>query len=139
MLRDVNYLAVLVSGIVIFMLGGLWYSSLLFARRWIALMGRTEEEMRAAAKEGNMALSYMAVFICGLLTAVVLAHVISAFGASSAPAGAMVGALCWAGFAATTSFGTSLFSFQPRELWMVNTAYNLVSFVVAGAILGAWR
>ena len=31
-----NYLAVLVAGLVIFLLGGLWYSPALFAKKWIA-------------------------------------------------------------------------------------------------------
>jgi len=35
-LPPVNYLAVLVFGVVIFMLGGLWYSPLLFAKKWVA-------------------------------------------------------------------------------------------------------
>ncbi len=41
----INYLAVLVSGIAIFMLGGLWHSPVLFAKRWVALQGETVEEM----------------------------------------------------------------------------------------------
>jgi len=43
----VNNLAVLVSGLVIFMLGGLWYSPLLFAKRWVALIGKSEAELKA--------------------------------------------------------------------------------------------
>ena len=42
----VNFVAVLVTGVVIFVLGGLWYSPVLFARRWVALMGKTEAEMK---------------------------------------------------------------------------------------------
>jgi hypothetical protein len=135
----VNYLAVLVSGIVIFMLGGLWYSPVLFAKPWIALMGRTEEELRGEAAKKSMPLMYFTVFLCGLVTAAVLAIVINNFGATTAVDGACIGALCWLGFAATTSFGSSLFSFQPAKLWLINSAYNLVSFVIAGVILAIWR
>jgi len=139
MLPAVNYLAVLVSGIVIFMLGGLWYSPVLFAKPWIALMGRTEEELRAEAAKKSMPLMYFTVFVCGLVTAAVLAIVINNFGATTAGAGACIGALCWLGFAATTSFGSSLFSFEPPKLWLINSTYNLVSFVLAGVILAIWR
>ena len=139
MLPAVNYLAVLVSGIVIFMLGGLWYSPVLFAKPWIALMGRTEEELRARAKASSMPAMYGTVFLCGLISAFVLAMVIQAFGAEDAVAGACVGLLCWLGFAGATSFGSSLFSFEPMKLWLINSAYNLVSFVLAGVILGVWR
>ena len=135
----VNWLAVLVSGVVIFMLGGLWYSPILFAKPWMALMGRTEEELRAKAAAKSMPAMYLTVFLCGLVSAFVLAVVIEGFGATGAGAGATVGALCWLGFAAATSFGTSLFSFEPRKLWLINSAYNLVSFVIAGVILALWR
>jgi hypothetical protein len=53
--------------------------------------------------------------------------------------GVLVAVLCWAGFAGATSFGSALFSGQPRGLWLINSAYNLVAFVVAGVILALWR
>ena len=136
---NLNYLAVLAAGVAIFMLGGLWYSPVLFAKPWIALMGRTEEELQAKAKASSMPAMYATVFLCGLITAFVLAVVIEVFGADSASAGALVGVLCWLGFAGATSFGSSLFSFEPRKLWLINSMYNLVAFVVAGVILAVWR
>ena len=38
----VNVLAVLVSGVAIFILGGLWYSPALFAKPWARLMNKSE-------------------------------------------------------------------------------------------------
>jgi len=32
-----------------------------------------------------------------------------------------------------------LFSMQPQLLWLINSGYNLVSFVIAGVILALWR
>src|SRR5436305_1294649 len=72
----INYLAVLVAAIVIFVVGGLWYSPLLFAKRWIALQNRTEEQMRAQAAASNMPLMYLSAFICAFIQAWVLAMVI---------------------------------------------------------------
>jgi hypothetical protein len=137
-----NFLAVLVAGLVIFALGGLWYSPVLFAKRWIALQGRTEEQMRADAARANMPLMYVSVLICGLLTAFVLDLIIVHLDprvSMTAFHGAMLGFFCWLGFAAATSYGTSLFSMRPRALWLIDSTYNLVSFVLAGMILTAWR
>lgn len=69
----VNYLAVLVSGVVIFVLGGLWYS-VLFKKPWIRLMGIPEEQMKEGS--GAMPLLFLMAFLCGLLTAYVEAIVI---------------------------------------------------------------
>jgi hypothetical protein len=135
-LPDLNYLAVLVSGIVIFILGGVWYSPLLFARPWVALMGKTEEELKATASGPA---SYVVVFICGLLSAFALAVIIDRFQPVTVLTGVLVAVLCWAGFAGATSFGSALFSGQPRGLWLINSAYNLVAFIAAGVILSLWR
>ena len=140
-LPHVNYFAVLTSGVVIFILGGLWYS-LLFAKPWMALMGVTEEKMKAfkespAAK--MMPLMYFAALICALLIAWVLAVIINHFGEVDAMRGAEVGAVCWLGFAGATSFASEIFSMRPLKLWIINSGYNLASFVIAGVILGAWR
>ncbi|MFL5631669.1 MAG: DUF1761 domain-containing protein [Gemmatimonadaceae bacterium] len=139
---EVNYLAVLVAGIVIFLLGGLWYSPVLFAKRWIALQDRTEEQMKAQAAAANMPLLYLGAFVTAFITAWVMAHIlghIAVHAPMSAAHGAMFGALCWFGFAATTSYATAAFSGKPKQLWLIDTAYNLVSFVLAGIILAVWR
>ena len=139
----VNYLAVGVSGFVIFVLGGLWYSPLLFAKPWTRLMGKTEEEMKAymasPKARSEMPLMYGMAFVTALVTAWVMAIVVNHFPPLTVVRGAEVGALCWLGFAATTSYATALFSMQPKALWLLNSGYNLVSFVIAGVILAAWR
>lgn len=138
----INYLAVLVATLVIFAIGGLWYSPALFAKRWIALQGRTEEQMRAQAAAANMPLMYFTAFICAFIQAWVLAMVIghmaqvTEMGVAHA---AIFSALIWLGFAATTSYATALFSGKPKQLWLIDSMYNLVSFVLAGIILAVWR
>ncbi len=138
----VNYLAVLVAAIVIFMLGGLWYSPVLFAKKWIALQDRTEEQMRAQAAAANMPLMYISAFVCSLIIALIMAHIMAHM-ASVMPVGpahgAMFGFMLWLGFVAPTSYATALFSGTPKQLWLINAMYNLVSFVLAGIVLAAWR
>ncbi len=148
-LPSINYLAVLVAGIVIFVLGGLWYSPVLFAKRWLALQGKTEEQMKAEAASANMPVMYASAFVTGLIIAwglaLVLAHIgrdpmmAAPGGGVSVEHGAVIGFVCWLAFAATTSYATALFSGKPKQLWFIDTAYNLVSFVLAGTILAAWR
>ena len=138
----VNYLAALVAAIVIFILGGLWYSPILFAKKWIALQGRTEEQMRAQAASANMPLMYLSAFVCALIQAWVMALIFGHFNpeiAFTAAHGALFGFLFWLGFAAPTSYAMALFSSKPMQLWFIDTTYNLVSFLLAGIILAVWR
>ncbi len=137
-LPQVNYLAVVVSGVAIFILGGLWYSPALFAKRWAALTGKTEADLKPGAS-GAMAISFLLAFICGTLSAWVLGVVLNHFVEPTPLRGAMVGALCWLGFAGATSYANALFSRKPKALWLIDSGYNLVSFVLAGTILALWR
>ncbi len=133
---QVYWPAVIVSGIVIFAIGGLWYSPMLFAKPWVRLMNKTEEELKAAAPGP---LPFVIVFIAALLIALVLAMIENHFKPLTATRGALLGVLCWLGFAAPTSFGTATFSGTPKAVWAINSGYNLVSFVVAGVILAVWH
>ena len=142
---EVNYLAVFVAGLVIFLLGGLWYSPILFAKRWIALQGRTEEQMRADAAASNMPVMYLIAFICALIIAWAMAVLTNPFVPETASPtstwiwrGVKLGALTWFGFALPTSFATAIFSLKPKKLWLIDSGYNLVSFVIAGAIIMGW-
>jgi hypothetical protein len=143
----VNYLAVLVAAAIIFILGGLWYSPVLFMKKWVALQGRTEEQMRAQAAAANMPLMYASAFVSSLIIAWMMAHLLGHLAYVVDPAvmsydaahGALFGVACWLGFAAPTSYATALFSGKPKQLWLIDSTYNLVSFVLAGALLAAWR
>jgi len=137
-LPHLNWLAVIVSAVAIFILGGLWYSKALFASKWIALMGITEEQMKAKPS-APMPVLLLQALVCSFLISVVMALIINHFPPYNAGHGAIVGAVCWLGFAASTSYATAVFSMQPKGLWLINSGYNLVSFVIAGAILGVWR
>jgi hypothetical protein len=141
----INFLAVLVAAIVIFALGGLWYSPVLFMKKWLALQNRTEEQMRAEAAAANMPVLYISAFVTSLLIALVMAH-LSGISAAAVDPGEMhpsaawrpVWRPCWP-FAALTSYATAIFSGKPKQLWFIDSAYNLVSFVLAGADSRAWN
>jgi hypothetical protein len=136
---EVNYLAVLVSGVVLFVLGGLWYSPVLFAKKWMALMCVTEAEIKASSAKEQMPVRYVAVFLCALVTSLGLAVLTKHFEPHTVLHGLMLGFGCWLCFAGATSFGTALFSMKPLQLWLINSGYNLVSFVIAGVILAVWQ
>jgi hypothetical protein len=138
-MRNINYLAVLASALAIFAIGGIWYSPALFAKRWVALMGKTDEEMKAASASSPMPLLLFGAFVCGALISFAMAVMVNHFPPITAVRGIEIGAFCWLGFAGSTSFATALFSMAPKQLWLINSGCNLVSFVVAGLILSIWR
>jgi hypothetical protein len=138
-MENVNYLAVLVAAVVMFVLGGLWYSPVLFGKKWMVLMGLTEADIQSAGAKQKMPLQYAGVFVCALVTSFGLALLTNHFEPHSVLHGVMLGFGCWLCFAGATSFGTALFSMKPLPLWMINSGYNLVSFIIASIIVTVWH
>ena len=132
---EINYLAVLVSAVIMFLLGGLWYSPVLFAKPWMAVINKSEEELKKDAKPTN----YLVAFLQGLISSYVLAIFISWAQASTIGTGVWIGFMCWFGFAGTTSLVHGIFAGRSSKLWMIDTGYTLVSFIAAGIILAVWK
>ena len=85
----INYVAVLVSAIVGFGIGGLWYSPLLFGKTWMKLINITQKEMKAnkdKAKKG-----YIFMFVALLVMAYALSLFVNYAGATTLTAGLLVG------------------------------------------------
>ncbi len=134
---DVNLLAVLVSGIVAMILGGFWYSPLLFGNIWMKGMGFTEADMKEAKKKG-MALAYFLNFLAALLTAYVLAHFIQIAGAENMPDALMTAGWIWLGFMVTLTLGSVLWDNKKWSVFFVNIAYQFVQVMAMAAILVSW-
>ena len=131
-LPDINYLAVVLAALSAFVLGGLWYSPLLFAKPWIRLNGFNEEEMK---KNANMAMIFGIAFLCNLVCAFVFAWFIA--GVADIADGASFGfatGLCIVG----ASFGLNyVFERRPFALWLINGGYFTLQFTIYGVILAA--
>ncbi len=64
---EINLWAVLVAAASSFLLGGLWYSPLLFLKPWNTAMGRTEEDNGHPAKVFGLsfAFSFLSAYVFG--------------------------------------------------------------------------
>ena len=132
-ISNVNYLAVLVSGIVAMGIGWLWYSPVLFGKAWISEIKVTEEEM----KKRNPAKSMFFAFLLTLVMAFNLAIFLP--GQPNFNWGLIAGGLAGIGWVAV-SFGINyLFEGRSVKLFLINGGYMAVIFIIMGGILGVWK
>ena len=127
---QVNLIAVLLCAVSSLVLGGIWYSPLLFAKAWQRGAGVSDEQ----AKSGKMAMIFGLTFVLSLIAAYVFAMFLGRnFGLGPAiGAGASAG-LCWVGAAYGISY---LFERRPLRLWLINGGYHTLQFTLFGLILG---
>jgi len=128
-----NYLAVIVSAIVYWLLGAIWFA-VLFGKQWMVLEGITD----AQAKNANPAPLYVINFVLDVLLAFALAQICSWRNAGTAARGASVGVLLWIGIVAPVTYVTNMYEMKPINLFLINEGYVLLGLIVMGAILGAW-
>jgi len=135
----VNLWSVLVAAVATMILGFLWYSPLLFAKPWTVAMGYDPndkakmEEMRKGA--GKL---YGITFVASLLSAFVLAKIIDVTTVNAALYGMKIGFAVWLGFVTTVQLTSTLFKKRPIKLYLIDTGYQLVCYLVMGAILARW-
>lgn len=129
----INWFATIVAALSSFMVGGLWYSKVLFQTAWMADNNFTQEQM----KGGNMAKIFGFTTMFSIIMAVNLAIFLSP-STTTVSWGAEAG--CLAGVWTFSSIAImSLFELKSWRLIFINGGYSLVSLVVMGAIIGAWR
>ncbi len=128
---SINLWAVLAAAISSFVLGGLWYSPMLFLKPWNKAMGRSEED------NGHPARVFGLGFVYALVAATVFAMLLGPTPVLSEAwkAGLLVGF----GFVAM-SFGINYqFANRPIVAWLIDGGYHTGQFVLYGVILGLWH
>lgn len=128
-MADLSWIGILMCGIASMLLGGLYYSPLLFGKVWQAGAGLGDEELA----RGNMAMIYGLAFLLSLGAAILFAllmgdlHGLVPWTAAGAAAGALVAA----------GFGINyLFERRSVRQWLINAGYHFLQFTLFGLILG---
>ena len=129
---EFNLWAILVAALASFLLGGLWYSPLLFAKAWQREAGLSDEQIRSA----NMGLIFGLAFVLCLIASFVFAMFLGPRPPLALGLGAGFAAgLCWV----SASFGINyLFERKSLKLFLINGGYHTLQFTLIGLILALW-
>lgn len=134
-MMEINYVAVLLAGVVSMVVGFLWYGPL-FGKPWMKEKGITPESMKTSQSElGQL---YGMSFVLSLITAFVLTHVmtLSEYFYHYAPltTGLNTAFWMWLGFIMPVQMTATLFGNKNWKLFGIDTGYQL-AFVLAMAVV----
>jgi hypothetical protein len=133
----VNYLAVLVAAIAVFVLGWLWYSPLLFYKPWMRARGVDPAVAMAGAKmpAGKLVIE--------LVRCILLAYIIARFaallGISSWMGAVHFGVMLWIGFPVILLTGSVLWDNVPVKVAAIHAGDWLVKLLVIPIIVSVWQ
>lgn len=129
----INWLAVVAATVAAFLLGGLWFSKVMFAKQWVAALGKTPEEMGIPGP--SMALSFITTLIMATALAMIIGKMTPMTMAGSVRFGLAIGA----GIVATGMASDYVFINWPRKLYFIQASYHIVMVVLMSVILCAWH
>jgi Protein of unknown function (DUF1761) len=136
-MAPVNYLAVLVAAVAVFVLGWLWYSPLLFYKPWMRLRGL---DPVAAMAGGKMPGGKLAIeLVRCLVLAYVIALLVAFLGLHNWMAAVHVGLMLWIGFPVVLLTGSVLWDNVPWKVAAIHAGDWLVKMLVIPTILTLWR
>lgn len=132
MVETFNWWAILVSTVLAFVLGGLWYGPL-FGQAWMKALGITEADIQPTPAP------FIISFFTALLTAIVLAWLIAALQITTWLGGATIGLVTGIGFIATAMASDTAFCGWGMKLFIIQAGYRVLYSILMGAILGGWQ
>ena len=133
-ISTINWLAVTVSALSTFLLGGIWYSPILFGKQWMKENKFTDNDL----KKGNMATIFISSFILSFIMAFNLAMFLNDAG-TTITWGAIAGFLAGFGWVALSLCIIALFERKSFGYMLIHTGYVTLSFIIMGIILASWR
>ena len=135
MFDNLNYWAILVSGLTYWIIGGVWYAAI-FTKQYQTVLNFDEETKKKADKDFPKAL--VVHFGSGLITSFFLANFVRVTGSASIWDGMFCGFIVWLAIAFTINLNYLMFEKKPTAWFLINTGFFLIAFTVMGGILTVW-
>jgi hypothetical protein len=133
-ISQINWLAVALAFISSMAIGFVWYMPAVLGNRWMAAIGKTEEDLKSI---GGGAGIWVPMMVAAALTAILLAVLISKLGLDNAIAGGWFALVLALVFRAGGHVIHNGFAGRPAAVTLIDSGHDLVAMTVAGAIIGA--
>ena len=137
-LKQINWLSVVVATLAYFALGAIWYS-LLFQKQWIRYQGISIEDMSKPDAKKGLGTIMLASFVVTFIVSIGLAMLSEYMSLTSLHHGIHLGLITGICFAATSIAINMLYEKKPMGLFLINAGYQVIGTLIAAIIIVCWR
>jgi len=138
LIGELNWLAVIVGGLIYFALGALWYSPAVFGRQWQRAIGwdpeRTPPEMSVT--------TYLVPAIAYTVIAIAIGILARATGSEDVGTGLVLGIVVGVGISVMHTLGDAVFDPNKPQPWTwfaITAGYHAVGQLIVAVVVSAWR
>jgi ABC-type spermidine/putrescine transport system permease subunit II len=133
-ISQINWLAVLLAFVASMVIGFVWYLPAVLGNRWMAAIGKTEEDLKNISGGAGI---WVPMMVAAALTAILLAVLISKLDLDNALAGGFFALVLAVVFRAGGHVIHNGFAGRPAAVTLIDSGHDLLAMTVAGAIIGA--
>lgn len=133
----INFWAVLVSAVVYWVLGLIWFS-LLFGKRWAKLIEKHGIKIKKPTSK-NMVCKSTATLILNFIIAFGIAVFVVALGVPTVLSAVVVGGVIALCFSVATLLVGYIWESRPAKLILIDIGYPFIGIMVSSFILTFWR
>jgi hypothetical protein len=130
----INHLAIIVAALSTFLLGGLWYSPILFGKAWQRENSLSDDQLQ----HGNNARIFGLSFFFALLMSYNLGFFLND-PSIDWKMGTLYGFLTGFGWISMGIFIIGQFERRSTRYMLINGGYMMVALTIMGLIIGAWK
>ena len=134
-LLQINWLPVLLGALAHFAIGALWYSNILFAKKWLAY---TKIDINDSNAKKGIAIMFSSSILMALLTSFGIAVLANKMQTTGIFNGVHLGLLVGICFGVTALSNSYLYEKRPLGLHLINGGYTVIGCVVAAVIICCW-
>jgi hypothetical protein len=129
----INIYAVIISIIIYWLLGALWFSKKGFGKIWSKALGKNLDELGPDIKQaiGSFLTNAVVIFILAFLLDLIVPHNLFA--------SFLVSLLIGVGFIFTADLYDVIFEQKSFIAFLIDIGYHMVGIIIAGLILGTWQ
>ena len=129
---QINYLALLASGVAATLIGFIWYGYI-FKKLWVE--GHAFSEAKSAELEKSMPVATGVSFVGYLVTAYILCLLFGYTNVADMQAALRLTFLVWLGFPAVIGLMNALYTGTPLVVYAIDVGYQLVYMLVTAVLL----
>lgn len=130
----INHFAVWVCVILQQVIPALWFSELLFGKKWVELSNLKEEDFVDPSSVPFIASFLVSIFVCYFM-----AWLFKELKTQNVLDGIKLSFFFWLAFVVGQIAVIDMFSFKPFALSLINSGFILVSLILAGILLSTWK
>jgi hypothetical protein len=137
-LSDVNWLAIVVSGVAYWLLGALWYSPVLLGNAWMRASGIEQSDTEG----GPGPVIYLAPLIGYLVSAIATGMLAVATHSTTFADGIVLGLVVGIGYTTVITAISAVFSpkMPAAATWFwITASFNLLGLLITGVLVSVWN